>query len=273
MSTEGRVSQPVLERLFSLRGRTALVTGASGGIGGVLAAALADAGAMVGLHGQRQPQLEAMQRAIAERGGEAHVFPADLSDARMCRALIASVQERLGRLDILVNCAGINRRNRVERVSEADFDAIIDINLRSVFLLCQSAYPGMRDQGGGKIVNIGSITSSIGLGSVGPYGATKAALANLTRTMAVEWARDNIQVNCLAPGFIHTPLTAEAVWGDPWRRQWLLDRIPARRPGVSEDLVGAMLLLASPASDYITGQLLTVDGGFLAGGSWLRDDE
>jgi NAD(P)-dependent dehydrogenase (short-subunit alcohol dehydrogenase family) len=126
----------------------------------------------------------------------------------------------------------------------------------------------MSANGGGKILNIGSLTCSIGLSEVAVYGASKAALAQLTKTMAVEWAAYNIQVNCLAPGFILTSLTQDTLWGDDGKRHWMLERIPARRPGVPDDLVGLALALVGPAADYITGQTVTVDGGFLAGSPW-----
>jgi len=266
-------SPSLLARLFSLEGQAALVTGASGGIGRVLAAALAGAGAAVGLHGTRAGALEEVRDEIEAAGGRAVVLPADLGDVETCRKLVQDTVAALGRLDILVNCAGMNRRNPIRDVSPDDFDTIVAVNLRSAYFLSQAAHAVMRAQGGGKILNIGSITSTDGLGGVSVYGATKAALKQLTQTMALEWAADNIQVNCLAPGFIKTPLTEQGVWADPHRRQWLLDRIPARRPGVPEDLVGAALLMVAPASAYLTGQILTVDGGYLAGGSWLRDDE
>ncbi|MBV9850859.1 MAG: glucose 1-dehydrogenase [Armatimonadetes bacterium] len=258
----------LLNRLFSLEGKAALVTGASGGIGQALAVALAGAGARVGLHGRAMAALEATRSQVVQEGGEAILLPAELSGVDACRQLIRDAHAALGRLDVLVNCAGMNRRKPIAEVTADDFDAILAVNLRSAFFLSQAAHPLMRAQGGGKIIHIGSMTSFIGLGTVSVYGLTKSALAQLTKTMAVEWAPDNIQVNCLAPGFIRTPLTETSVWADPHKRQWWLDRIPARRAGVPEDLVGAALLLASPASDYLTGQVLAVDGGFLAGGSW-----
>ncbi|MCA1595782.1 MAG: SDR family oxidoreductase [Chloroflexi bacterium] len=220
----------IVQRLFGLEGKAALVTGASGGIGRALALGLAEAGAAIGIHGR-------------------------------------------SRLDVLVNCAGMNRRKPIKDATVDDFNTIIAANLRSVYFLSQAAYPMMKKQGGGKIVNIGSLTSTMGLGGVSVYGMTKAAMAQLTRTMAVEWARDNIQVNCLAPGFIVTPLTEAGLFGDDHRRRWILDRIPAGRPGGPDDLVGTALFMASAASDYLTGQLISVDGGFLAGGSWLKEDE
>jgi NAD(P)-dependent dehydrogenase (short-subunit alcohol dehydrogenase family) len=143
----------------------------------------------------------------------------------------------------------------------------MDTNLRSVFFLTQAVAPVMARAGGGKVIHIGSLTSSVGLADVSVYGMSKSALAQLTKTMAVEWAAQNIQVNCLCPGFIATELT-EPLWSDPARRRWMLDRIPARRPGQPGDLVGLAILLASAASDYLTGQAIYVDGGFLAGSQW-----
>jgi NAD(P)-dependent dehydrogenase (short-subunit alcohol dehydrogenase family) len=262
----------LFNRLFSLEGKAALITGASGGIGHVLAVALAQAGAAVGIHGRTPAGLENARHLVEEAGGRVVTVAAELSDVDSCRQLIGRAHSALGRLDVLVNCAGMNRRDPITAVSQDDFEAIVAVNLRSVLFLCQAAHPLMRGQGGGKIVNIGSITSSVGLGGVSVYGLTKAAIAQLTRTMAVEWAKDNIQVNCLAPGFILTPLTEDYLWGDAYRSQWLRDRIPARRPGQPEELVGAALLLASAASSYLTGQIITVDGGFLAGGWWQRDE-
>jgi NAD(P)-dependent dehydrogenase (short-subunit alcohol dehydrogenase family) len=219
----------IFRRLFSLQDRAALVTGASGGLGQAIATTLAEAGAAVGLSGTRRPELEALRTEILEKGGQAEVLPADLSDSNA-------------------------------------------VNLRSVLFLSQAAQPIMREQGGGKIINVGSITSFDALGDVSVYGATKAAIAQLTKTMAVEWARDNIQVNCIAPGFMMTPLTAGAVWGNEQRHKWLIERIPAHRPGEPEELSGAVLLLASPASSYMTGHTLVVDGGYLIGGWWQPYD-
>jgi len=261
----------VLERLFSLRGKTTLITGAGGGIGSVLAAALAEAGAVVGIHDITGDKLEETRHQIEGSGGRVVPLVADLSKVEECRRLIRQAHEELGRLDVLVNCAGINRRKPIEAVTEHDYEAIMAVNLRSVYFLSQAAHPIMRAQGGGKIVNIGSITGFFGLGMVSVYGATKAGVAALTRTMAVEWAKDNVQVNCIAPGFFLTPLSDKSIWADDNKSRWLLDRIPARRPALPKELVGTLLLLASDASSYITGETVVVDGGFRAGGSWEID--
>lgn len=263
----------IFERLFSLRGKTALVTGAGGGIGSALALAFAEAGATVALNGVSPAKLQVTQSEIEKVGGKCVVLARDVSRVADCRGLIQDAQRLLGRLDILVNCAGVNRRKPVREVSEEDYDFIAGVNLKSVFFLCQAAYPIMKAQGGGKVINIGSITTTDGLAGVAVYGATKAAVGQLTRTLALEWAADNIQVNCLAPGFMLTPLTAEGIWGDPHRKEWLTARIPLKRAGQPEELTGAALLLAGAGSSYLTGQIINVDGGYLAGGSWLKANE
>ncbi len=255
-----------LNRLFALSGKVALVTGATGGIGGALARGLAGAGAHIALHGTSEEKLSALKE---ELGDSASIHVADLSGGRAaCEGLVQSVVSQCGRLDILINNAGINRRMPAEEFSDDDYAAILAVNQEAVFKLCQAVHAPMKAVGGGKIVNIGSMTSFVGIGTVGIYGMTKAAITQLTKTLAVEWARDNIQVNCLAPGFIQTPLTAQGQWAIPERRAWLLSRIPAHRPGTPDDLVGATLLLVAPSSGYLTGQVLAIDGGFLAGASW-----
>jgi len=264
-------STTFLQNLFSLHGKTALVTGASGGIGGGLASALAEAGAIVGVHGRSTEKVTEVCRQIEAKGGKALPLASDLTVIEANRKLIDDVVGALGRLDILLNCAGMNRRKPLSEVTPDDYETIMATNLRSLFFLCQAAQPHMKAQGGGKIINISSINERYGLGTISVYGASKAGVAQVSRVMAVEWAPDNIQVNCIVPGFIMTPLTAQGVWAVEHRSEWLHERIPLRRPGQPADLVGAALLLASPASDYMTGSTLVVDGGFLAGGSWEQD--
>ena len=258
----------VLERLFSLQGKVALITGASGGIGRELALGLAEAGATVALNGRDISELERTRDDIQRAGGRAIVLPADLCDMTACRMLIEQTVTLLTRLDILVNCAGMNRRKPIAQVTEDDFDTITAVNLKSLFFLSQAAHPVMKSQGGGKIAHVASLTTFMGLGTTSVYGATKAAVAQLAKTQAIEWAPDNIQVNCLAPGFIKTPLTEKSLWADPQKQQWLLDRIPAKRPGEAADMVATLLLLVAPGAAYLTGQTIAVDGGVLAGGSW-----
>jgi NAD(P)-dependent dehydrogenase (short-subunit alcohol dehydrogenase family) len=209
---------------------------------------------------------------VEAAGGRAAPLRADLANVDECRRLVAAIREALGRLDILINCAATNRRKPITEVTPDDFDTIVAVNLRSIYFLSQAAYPIMRDQGGGKIIHIGSINIHYGLDTVSVYGLTKGGLAQLTKVMAVEWASDNIQVNCVTPGFMATPLS-QPLWDDPEKARWFRSRIPARRPGLPLELVGVTLLLAAEASSYITGQNIVVDGGFLAGGSWLRDPQ
>lgn len=258
--------------LFSLEGRTALVTGSSSGIGQAQAVALAEAGAVVAIHGTRPEKLADTEAKIRAVGGTCVSLCAPLDgDRARCHALVEEAAERLGGLDILINCAGTNRRKRIEEVTEDDWQTIMKVNLDSVFWVSQAAQPLMCDRGGGKVLHVGSMTTFRGLGMLAPYGATKAALGLLTQTMAVEWARYNIQVNCLAPGFIVTPLTEAGLVNDPDRRKWIMERVPARRLGYPADLAGTTLFLCSQASDYVTGQTVAVDGGFLTGGSWEKE--
>lgn len=265
-------SRSILERLYSLEGKVALVTGASSGIGRGLAVGLAEAGAAVGVHGRNAGEIDNTCRMIEEAGGTAMPLQADLVDTANCASLVEQVRSELGSLDILVNNAATNRRKPITEVSEEDYDVVLSVNLKSVYFLSQAAYPLMRDAGGGKVIHIGSINNHFGLDGVSIYGAAKGGVGQLTKAMAVEWARDNVQVNCIVPGFIYTPLT-QAIWDDEETSMWFRRRIPMRRPGYPEDLVGLGLFLASPASDYITGQNFIIDGGFMAGGSWLRDDD
>jgi NAD(P)-dependent dehydrogenase (short-subunit alcohol dehydrogenase family) len=232
---------------------------------------LAEAGAAIGVHGRDPDKIRESCTAVEAVGGQATPLQADLAEVEDCRKLVAEAHQALGRLDVLVNCAATNRRKPIVEVTQDDFDTIMAVNLRSVYFLSQAAQPVMQAQGGGKIINIGSINIFYGLDTVSVYGLTKGGMAQLTKVMAVEWAEDNIQVNCVTPGYFLTPLS-RPLWEDEQKAHWFRSRLPARRPGKPEELVGAVLLLASGASSYITGQNIVVDGGFLAGGSWLRDE-
>lgn len=264
-------SASILDHLFSLEGKAALITGASGGIGHVLAEALAEVGAAVAVHGRDLARVHETCRIIEQKGRRSVGLTTDLESVDACRQLVADAHAALGRLDILINCAATNRRKPITQVTEEDFAAVVDVNLRAPYFLSQAAHPLMAAQGGGKIIHISSMNVFFGLDNVSVYGLTKGGLAQMTKAMAVEWAPDNIQVNSLTPGFFLTPLTA-ALWADPNKSRWFRSRIAMRRAGDPAELVGATLLLAGSASSYITGQNIVVDGGFLAGGSWLRDN-
>ncbi len=265
------VKRPLLEQLFSLEGKAALITGSSSGIGQGLAFGLAEAGAVVGVHGRDQERVTQTCSMIEEAGGKAAGLITDIREVGDCRKLIADAHEAMGRLDILINSAATNRRKPIADVTEEDFDTITAVNLRSIYFLSQAAHSIMCSQGGGKIIHIGSINIFHAFDTVSVYGLTKGGMAQVTKVMAVEWADDNIQVNCISPGFFRTPLT-EVLWADEKKARWLRGHIPVRRGGDPRELLGTAILLASDASSYITGENIVVDGGFMAGGSWNRDE-
>jgi len=261
----------IVKKLFSLEGKAVLLTGAGGGIGRELARALADAGASVAIHARSLERLKPIKEEIEQAGGRAVALAAELGSLEEARRLVAEANAAFGRLDILINCAATNIREPIDEVSELDWDSIMSVNLKSLYFLSQEAHRLMKERKEGKIIHIGSINSSFALGGVSVYGAAKGAVVQLTKVMAVEWAKDNIQVNCVIPGFILTPLS-KPIWNDPYKAQWLRSRIPVRRPAEPGELIGAVVLLASAASSYITGTTITVDGGFLAGGWWEPDE-
>ena len=247
--------------LFDLSGKVAIVTGANTGIGQAIALALADAGADIAAVG-RTPAEETVARARA-LGRKAEVIPADLSTIEPVGRVVDETIAKLGRLDILVNNAGIIRRADAVDFTEEDWDAVVDTNLKSVFFLCQAAGRHMIGQGQGKIINIASMLTFQGGIRVPSYTASKSGVGGLTKLLANEWAAKGVQVNAIAPGYIATNNTA-ALQADQVRNKAILDRIPAARWGDPGDLGGAAVFLASPASDYVSGHILAVDGGWLA---------
>jgi 2-deoxy-D-gluconate 3-dehydrogenase len=247
--------------LFNLAGRTALVTGANTGLGQGIAVALAQAGADIVAVGRSAATDTGA--AVTARGRRFLDIRADLSSTAPVREVVDAAVNLNGRLDIVVNNAGIIRRADSLDVEEADWDAVIDTNLKSVFFLAQAAARHMAAHGGGKIVNIASLLSFQGGVRVPAYAASKSAVAGLTRALANEWAAHGINVNAIAPGYFDTNNTA-ALRADPVREPAILARIPAGRWGQPQDLAGAAVFLASRASDYVHGVVLPVDGGWLA---------
>jgi 2-deoxy-D-gluconate 3-dehydrogenase len=246
---------------FDLTGRVAIVTGANTGIGQGIAVALAQAGADVALVGRSSADETAEQ--VRAAGRRAAIVPADLATIAPVRDVVEQTLSELGGLDILVNNAGIIRRADAVDFSEADWDAVIDTNLKSVFFLSQAAGRHMIAKGRGKIVNIASMLSFQGGIRVPSYTASKSGVAGLTRLLACEWAAKGINVNAIAPGYIATNNTA-ALQADETRNRQIMERIPAARWGDPSDLGGAAVFLASSASDYVNGHILAVDGGWLA---------
>jgi len=247
--------------LFDLTGRVAVVTGANTGIGQGLAIALAEAGADVALVG-RTPAEETAER-VRTVGRRAAIIGADLSTIAPVQEVVDQTLSELGGLDILVNNAGIIRRGDALDFSEEDWDAVIDTNLKSVFFLCQAAARQMVSKGRGKIINIASMLSFQGGIRVPSYTASKSGVAGLTKLLANEWAAKGINVNAIAPGYIATNNTA-ALQADELRNRQIMERIPAGRWGQPSDLAGAVVFLASDASDYVQGHILAIDGGWLA---------
>ncbi|HVG27642.1 MAG TPA: SDR family oxidoreductase [Acidobacteriaceae bacterium] len=245
--------------LFRLDGKVALVTGAATGLGAAMALALSQAGARVAVHGNRRPATETAHTI----GGSAAAFEADLADPAAPERLFAEVKQHFGHVDILLNNAGMILRNNAEDTLLDDWQRTLQVNLTSVFALSQLFARDLIARGaGGKIVNIASLLSFQGGIRVPAYAASKGGLAQLTKALANEWA-PRMQVNAIAPGYINTSNT-EPLQADPVRSRQILERIPAARWGQPQDLTGAALLLSSPASDYITGTVLTVDGGWMA---------
>ncbi len=208
---------------------------------------------------------------IEARGGKASVFTIDVTDRQSIDRAVKDVAAINGRIDILVNCAGINRREGLADVDEATYDKIMSVNLKGLFFVSQAVAPYMKEQKSGSIINIGSHNTGWVLGGCSVYGATKCGVVSLTRSMAVEWAKYNIRANCVSPGHIKTDLTT-VTWENPEKSKYLLDRIALNRPGYPEDITGVCILLASDASSYITGCEYRVDGGCISGGQpWPYD--
>jgi 2-dehydro-3-deoxy-D-gluconate 5-dehydrogenase len=251
----------VIANPFDLTGKAALVTGANTGIGRAIAVALAEAGADVALAGRSRAIETAAQ--VEALGRKATLIDADLATTSRVQEIVDQAIAALGRLDILINNAGTIRRAEAVAYAEADWDAVIDTNLKSLFFLCQAAGRHMLGQGKGKIVNIASMLSFQGGIRVPAYTASKSAVAGLTRALANEWAGGGVNVNAIAPGYIATNNTA-ALQADETRNRQILERIPAGRWGAPADIGGAAVFLASSASDYVHGHILAVDGGWLA---------
>ena len=246
---------------FSLEGKGALVTGANTGIGQAIAVALAEAGADVALAGRSQP---GETIALIEQTGRKCVdIKADLCSIEPVERVIGEAEAGLGKVDILVNNAGIIRRDDILQFTEEDWDAVIDTNLKTLFFLSQAAARGMAQRGGGKIVNIASLLTFQGGIRVPSYAAAKSGVGGVTKAMANELAPMGVQVNAIAPGYIATNNTA-ALQADETRSRQILERIPAGRWGDPADIAGAAVFLASAASNYVTGHVLAVDGGWLA---------
>ncbi len=249
---------------FNLSGKVAWVTGGGSGLGRGAAEALAAAGARVVLSGRRGVVLEEAARTLAAAGGSADWIACDVSRVPDIHQAAAELQKRHERLDILVNSAGVNRRAPSLDLAEEDWDWVVDINLKGTFFCCQAAGRVMKARGSGKIINIASLASEISFPNIAAYASSKGGVRQLTKTLAVEWAPYRINVNAIGPGWFRTDLNEELFQNPAWVER-VSARIPWGRTGIPGDLGGLVVFLASPASDYITGEVIYVDGGALAG--------
>ncbi len=252
-----------MKGLFDLSGKVAIVTGGNGGIGLGMALGLAGQGANIAIVGRNaEKSAKAAKKIADETGVKTLAITCDVAKESQVNAAIAQIVEGLGRIDILINNAGINIRKQPQDLSLAEFQEVMDVNLTSAFLMSKAAYPAMKSAGAGKIINIGSMTSIYGSSFASAYASSKGAIVQLTKSLALSWAPDHIQVNAILPGWIDTELTEKARVEVAGLHERVLVRIPHGRWGKPADLAGTAIWLSSPASDYVTGVAVAVDGGY-----------
>jgi 2-dehydro-3-deoxy-D-gluconate 5-dehydrogenase len=262
--------KPSLAHLFSLEGRVAVVTGGNGGIGKGIACGLAGAGASVVIAARNEARTAAAVAELqSDYGVEALGVEADVRQEKDNVAMVDKALDRFGRVDMLVCNAGIGKGGPPQDMTILEWDEILETNLRSFFLAARAAYPAMVRQGGGKIISVGSLTSLMAIEGAEAYGASKGGVLQLTRSLAVSWAKDNIQVNCILPGWITTDMT-QSGRSRPGRARGIADRTPAGRWGQPDDFAGPAVFLASHASDFVTGAALMVDGGYSVQVLWAN---
>ena len=250
------------QNLFDLTGKVAVVTGGNGGIGLGIAMGLAGVGANIVIAARSVEKTAQALEDIRALGVEAHGITVDVTQEPAIQRMITNTIDHMGRLDILVNNSGIAVRAQPQELTASQWDSVVDVNLRAAFLASKEAYPQMVKAGGGKVINVGSMYSIFGSDWGAPYAASKGGLVQLTKSLAVAWAKDNIQVNAVLPGWIVTDLTRGIQDADPNRYDNISRRIPTGRWGEPSELAGAAVFLASTASGYVTGATLAVDGGY-----------
>ena len=249
---------------MDMKDKRALITGGTSGMGSATALAMAEKGATVIITGREKKTLDQTAKEI---GGKVSAMVCDVSDAKAIDALVNGAVREFGRIDTLLNVAGVNRRMKAEKLSEADYDFIVDINLKGPFLLSLAVGKTQLERKKGNQINITSLNNDRPLRGVMPYAVSKSGLQQMTRALAAEWGPSGIRVNAIAPGFILTDLTNK-LWAQPVMKDWAMTNTPLRRLGVSDDLVGAAIFLASEASAFMTGQMVYVDGGVSCGSAW-----
>ncbi|MBH77063.1 MAG: 2-deoxy-D-gluconate 3-dehydrogenase [Dehalococcoidia bacterium] len=263
MSTSEDRPELLGTQLFDLSGRVAIMTGAGRGLGHTMALALGAAGADLVLASRTAKELHSLGREIEELGRRAVVVPTDVTSPDACEALVKTAIEELGRLDVLVNNAGTNVRKAALEITPDEFDFVVQTNLKGYFNCARAAGRHFVEQQSGKIINLSSILGSVALPNQAAYASSKGGIEQLTKVLAVEWATEGVQVNSLAPTYFETDLT-RPLYDDPERRAFIEERTPVGRWGQPHELAGAVIFLASSASDFVTGQVLHVDGGWTA---------
>ncbi len=253
--------------LFSVRDKVTLITGGSRGIGRGIAEGFADRGAKVVICSRDEATLKNAVTEMSTDKNQASYHVCDVSKAADIKSCVAGVMEQHGRIDVLINVAGVNRRKMATEVTEDDYDFILDINLKGAFLMCQEVGRHMIAGGGGTQINIESLNTYAPLKAVSPYAMSKGGMMMMTRSLAMEWGPHNVRVNSLCPGFILTDLTTK-LWSNPNMQDWADTNTPLKRLGVPKDMIGASVFLASHASAFMTGQCMYVDGGVSAGINW-----
>lgn len=249
--------------LFDLNGKVAVITGGNRGLGRSMALALADAGADIVVVGRDLEKNQQVVDEVVQRGRKAMSFATDLRNIPAIQQLVSDVVAEFGKLDILINNAGVSDTHFALDVTEEDWDKVMDLNVKSLFFCCQAAGKVMKEQGFGKIINVASVAGAVGDSGISAYTASKAAVINLTRSLALEWIKFGIHVNAIGPAYIITDLNREAL-SNPKAKDKIIGKTPMKRFGEAEEITGAVILLASDASSYMTGQTVFVDGGWLA---------
>jgi gluconate 5-dehydrogenase len=252
------------DALFDLSGKVALVTGTSRGLGQYFARALARAGADIAMTSRDKQTLTPFAEEVQALGRKSFSVDLDVRDHQSIQSAVTAIEAHFGHIDILVNNAGCNIRKPALEVTWDDWNTILDTNLRGTFFVAQAVARGMIGRGYGRIINVGSVTSVAGYAGLGPYGASRGGTRQLTMSLADDWGRHGVTVNCLAPGWFHTKQNDVMYQNAEWVK-YLTDRIPVKRPGLPDDLDGAVVFLASESSRYVTGQTLLVDGGISTG--------
>lgn len=251
------------ENLFDIGGKVALVTGSTGGLGTLFAKGLAENGCTVILNSRSKEKANLQLEEFKKLGYKVHAYAFDVTNSHEIDKTMQLIRKEVGTIDILVNNAGINLRAPLEDFNDDDWDKVLGINLTGAYKVSKAVARGMIEKGAGKIINIGSMQSELGRSTIAPYAASKGGLKMLTKGMATDWAKYNIQINGIGPGYFKTEMT-KALWENPDFDKWLCNRTPSNRWGNAEELLGALLFLSSKASSYVNGQMIYVDGGLLA---------